>query len=177
MGETDRGGKTDSPTPANDASEATDEEATQEARQQTALRELFLILEEDAKRQNKSVNATIRAVPILIATDNEIASYILRINPALVSDGKLNVAVLDLYSDGTHHLQQWVIKAEWTDEKPKITGLDDSGVEEGIRQFRLTEIAEYAGRMLRGKIEKTHDVNTARVLTMRMPPEYSSGIN
>lgn len=177
MSEIDRGGRIGSQMPTPNTSETTKEENAQEVRQQTALQELFLILEEDAKRKNKPVDEAIRAVPMLITTGNEAAIYLLRINPAIVSNGKLNVAVLDLYRDETYHLQQWVIKAEWTNKKPKITALDDSIVEEGIRQFRLTEIAEYAVSMLRGEIGKPDALNTAPTLTMRMPPEYSNGIN
>lgn len=160
-----------------DISEITNEEDSQEAKQQKALRELFLILEEDAKRENKPVNGAIRAVPMLITTIDETESYILRINPAIVSNGKLNVAVLDLYYNESYHLQQWVIKAEWTDEKPKITGLDDSMIKEGIKPFMLTEIAEYATKILRGGIGKTDALDTTPGLTIIMPPEYSNGIN
>lgn len=177
MKEADRGAKTGSQPPTPDASGTTDEENAQETRQQAALQELFLILEEVAEKESKPVNAVIRGVPMLITMDNESTLYMLRINPAIVSNGKLNVAVLDLYRDETYHLQQWVMKAEWTDEKPKITGLDGSMVEEGAKQFRLTDVAEYAGRMLRGGVGKTDALNTTPSLTIRMPPEYSNRIN
>lgn len=177
MSEADRGAETGSQSPTPDASGTTDEENAHETRQQAALEELFLILEEVAGKESKPVNAVIRGVPMLITTDNDTALYILRINPAIVSNGKLNVAVLDLYRDETHHLQQWVIKAEWADEKPKITGLDGSMVEEDVRQFRLTEIAEYAGRMLRGGAGKIDSTSTQSNLTMRMPTEYSPRVN
>lgn len=164
-------------TPIPETSETTSEESAQEARQKTALQELFLILEADAKKGNKPVNAAIRAVPMLITSVNESMLYVLRINPAIVSDGRLNVAVLDLYRDEASHIQQWVVKAEWIDGKPEITGLDESMVEDGATQFRLTEIAEHAGRMLSGKIGKADTVGTAQNFTMQMPPEYAPRIN
>ena len=177
MKEADENTKTNLKESTLDISEITNEEDSQEAKQQKVLLELFLILEEDAKKENKPVNGAIHAVPMLITTNNEAALYILRINPAIIFNGKLNVAVLDLYRDESYHLQQWVIKAESTDGKTKITDLDESMVEVGIKQFRLTEIAEYATEMLRGRIGKTDALNTTPDLTINMPPGYSNGIN
>jgi hypothetical protein len=158
-------------TPISDTSEVADEESIQEERQKTALQNLFLILETDAKKSNKPVNSAIRAIPMVITIANESKPYVLRINPALISNGKLSIAILDLYHNETSHLQQWVIKAEWKDEKPEITDLDESMVERGSNQFRLTEIAEYAGKMLSEKADG------AQNLIMQMPTNYSSGVN
>lgn len=177
MSEADRNGRTRSQTPATDTSETTDEENAQEIRQKTALQELFLILEENARIKNKPVNSAIHAIPIPIKTGNDISSFTLRINPAIVSNGKLEVAVLDFYRGETYHLQQWVIKAKWTDEGPKITGLDASRVGNDTRHFRLTEIVEYAGSSLRKRMDEADGTNTTPNLAMSTPPGYSNRIN
>jgi len=177
MNERDKGTQVGSQSLTLDASETTNEEKKEENRQQKALQELFLILQSDAEREGKPVNAVIRGVPILITTGSESTLYILRINPAIVQSGKLNVVVLDLYRDEIYHVQQWVVKAEWPDGKPKITGLDESMVEEGAKLFELTKIAEYAGRMLSGKTRDTDATSIQSGFTMIMPPEYSTETN
>jgi len=161
-------------------SEDTDD-ATQEkdleAKRRAALQELFLILESDAEKKGKPVNAAINAIPMIIRNGGESKAYMLRINPAIISNGKLNIAVLDLYRDEAFHVQQWVIKAEWEDGKPNIKDLDESMVEDGTIQFRLTEIAEFAGNVLSGKYENADNLNTTNNLIMQMPPGYSPRIN
>lgn len=88
MTETDRG---EGIPPIPETSDTANEESTQEARRKTALQELFLILEADAEKKDKPVSSAIRAVPMIITSVNESTPYVLRINPAIVSDGRLNV--------------------------------------------------------------------------------------
>jgi hypothetical protein len=163
--------------PIPETSETTSEERALEDRRRIALQKLFLTLEADAERKGKPVNAEIRAVPMIITNGVSSKAYVLRINPALMSDGKLSIAVLDLYHEATSHLQQWVVKAEWQGGMPEITGLDESVIEESDKQFRLTEIAEYAEKTLSGNLGETDTVRPSQSLTMQMPPSYSRRIN
>ena len=176
MGEIDRSGRLNSQLAPDDC-ETSSEEEEQKTRRDLALQQLFLILESAAEKTGKPVNTTTHTIPMEIKTQNETGFYVLRINPAIISNGKLNVVVLDLYGNNGNHFQQWVVKAEWTDGMPQITDLDELTIANNQTRIRLTEIAEHVGKLMREETENEIDDNIKANFIMSMPTDYSPRIN
>jgi hypothetical protein len=177
MKETNQNRNLSPQTSSSEELEITEEEIKLEKREQLALQELITILESDAEKAGKPVNAATHAVPMEITTKKESGLYVLRINPAIIAHGKLNILVLDLYAAGGNHFQQWVVKSEWENGEPKIIDSDNSSVYNEGPQIRLTEIAEYAAKILRGDSEEKVNGNPNSNFTIRMPAEYSKRVN
>lgn len=109
--------------------------------------------------------------------DQDEDDYILRVNPALLSeDKKLEVIVVDLTYDDSPS-QQCIAKATWKNGKPKLSEFDTSFfIEDAPYVFTPLEIAKQAVKIVE-KHKFAAVFNGGRSYNIVAPEEYAKGIN
>jgi hypothetical protein len=139
-------------------------------------RNLFLAVTEMAKEANLPVNA-VQAYGRFRETKNKEFNYELRVNPAILSeDNKLEVLVVDVLYKGIP-TQQWVAKAEWTNDVPKLKAMDMSLLNNLGTWFETDEIAVYAEGIVKEKIRLRNESLEKGKINTLMSDNYSNTLN
>lgn len=166
-------------------------ERQMEARENVALKKIFSYLEENALRTGKPVDLVTHEIPMIVTNSSGQHEFTLVVNPSIVENGKLTVAIFDLYHDELgeedddvvgSHIIQWVAKATW--DKDKIIGMKTNlNVVNGAEQrINLADVAEYVSRKFEQQMgieEQSQQVaeTSEPSISINVPRGYVRGIN
>jgi hypothetical protein len=163
---------------------------TEKAKLFTSLEAIFSMIQKQADRKHIPPNRNPQNISFALEILRETRQYIFRINPALVDNGKLSVASLNLYEvridnagkdgDGgiarrTTHIQEWIVRASWIDGKPKITDedIDAIVIETDGNIIGLPAVAERARDILQIRTGIQDNLAQTHGILIPQPP----GIN